>query len=238
MSQGEDETIRPGDDRETRPTLRRPVPAATAESYLSHGPSLVMVLVASAVTFLLGVRFYVDSMSGVPTLLWPLYADSPTAIALATLSAATLLPTLDRPLGATPVNRPLAYLHTLAFVWLVKYGLWVAVALNRRPALYFGFDANALYAYWGIIGSHLLFVGFAFAILHYGRTTRGALGLALGLLLANDLVDYGFGYHPPLRYEPGVVVPALTVALSVVAVGLAAWQFDRLASMAEASDAD
>ncbi|TQQ83291.1 DUF1405 domain-containing protein [Halonotius terrestris] len=216
------------DEPETTPTLRRPVPEATAESYLSHGPSLIMVLVANAVTFLLGVRFYVDTMPAVPTLLWPLYADSPTAIALATLSVATLLPILDRPLSETPVNRPLAYLHTLAFVWLVKYGLWVAIALNRRPSLYFGFDANALYAYWGIIGSHLLFVGFAFAILHYGRTTRGALGLALGLLLANDIVDYGFGYHPPLRYEPGVVVPTLTVVLSILAVGLAAWQFDRL----------
>jgi len=188
-----------------------------------------MLLVANAVAFLVGVRFYVDSMSGVPTLLWPLYADSPTAIALATLSLATLLPTLGRPLSETPINRPLAYLHTFAFVWLVKYGLWVVIALNRRVGLYIGFDADALYAYWGIIGTHLLFVALAFAILHYGRTTRGALGLSLGLLLANDIVDYGFGFYPPLRYEPGVVVPAATVALSVIAVALAAWQFDRLA---------
>ena len=213
---------------ETTPTLRRPVPKATAESYLSDGPSLVMLLVACGVAFLVGVRFYVDSMSGVPTVLWPLYADSPTAIALATLSLSTLLPTLDRPLSETPVNRPLALLHTLAFVWLVKYGLWVVVALNRRVGLYIGFDADALYTYWGIIGTHLLFVALAFAILHYGRTTRGALGLSLGLLLANDLVDYGFGFYPPLRYEPGVVVPTLTVALSVGVVALAAWQFDRL----------
>ena len=218
----------------TTPTRRRPVPRATAESYLSHGPSLVMTLVACGVTFLLGVRFYVDSMAAVPTLLWPLYTDSPTAIALAALSLSTLLPTLDRPLSETPSNRPLAYLHTFAFVWLIKYGLWVAIALNRHPALYFGFDATALYAYWGIIGSHLLFVAAGFAILHYGRTTRGALGVALGLLLANDIVDYGFGFHPPLRYEPGVVVPAATVTLSFLAVGLAAWQFDRLAAGGDA----
>jgi len=187
-----------------------------------------MLLVANAVAFLVGVRFYVDTMAAVPTLLWPLYADSPTAIALATLSLATLLPTLDRPLSETPINRPLAYLHTFAFVWLVKYGLWVVIALNRRVGLYIGFDADALYAYWGIIGTHLLFVVLAFAILHYGRTTRGALGLSLGLVLANDIVDYGFGFYPPLRYEPGVVVPAATVVLSFVAVAVAAWQFDRL----------
>lgn len=211
----------------TTPTSRRPVPEAAAESYLSHGPSLGMLLVTSAVAFLVGVRFYVDTMPAVSTLLWPLYADSPTAIALATMSLATLLPTLDRPLAETPVNRPLAYLHTLAYVWLIKYGLWVVIALNRRVELYIGIDANAFYAYWGIIGTHLLFVALAFAMLHYGRTTRGALGLSLGLLLINDIVDYGFGYHPPLRYEPGMVVPALTVALSVLVVALAAWQFDR-----------
>ena len=193
-----------------------------------------MLLVANAVAFLVVVRFYVDTMPAVPTLLWPLYADSPTAIALATLSLATLLPTLDRPLSETPINRPLAYLHTFAFVWLIKYGLWVVIALNRRVGLYIGVDADALYAYWGIIGTHLLFVALAFAILHYGRTTRGALSLSLGLLLANDIVDYGFGFYPPLRYEPGVVVPTLTVALSVGVVALAAWQFDRLEPPAKA----
>ena len=89
-----------------------------------------------------------------------------------------------------------------------------------------------------MVGAARLCVGLALAILVDGRTTRGALGMSLGLLLANDRVDCGFGYHPPLRYEPGVVVPALTVALSVVAVGLAAWQFDRLASADEADDTD
>lgn len=210
------------------PTLRRPLPYRYAEAYLSDGPSLVALLVVTSTAFLVGVRFYVDTMAGVPTLLWPLYTDSPTAIALVTLSVATLFPNLGRRLHEAPINRPLAYLHTLAFVWLVKYGLWTAVALNLRPGLYFGFDAGALYDYWFIIGTHLLFVVLAFAILHYGRTTRGALGVGLLLFLINDMVDYGFGLHPPLRYDPGWVLPAVTVGLSVGVVALAAWQFDPL----------
>jgi uncharacterized membrane protein YpjA len=212
------------------PTLRRPLPYRYAEAYLSHGPSLVARLVVTSTAFLVGVRFYVDTMPGVPTLLWPLYADSPTAIALVTLSLATLLPNLGRRLREVPTNRPLAYLHTLAFVWLVKYGLWTAVALNLRPGLYVGFGGSALYDYWFIIGTHLLFVVLAFAILHYGRTTRGALGLSILLLLVNDVVDYGIGLHPPLRYEPGWVLPAVTISLSVGVVALAAWQFDPLGS--------
>jgi len=219
-------TTRPAPKR--RPTLRRPVPEALAESYLSDGPSLGMLLVVTAVAFLVGIDFYVETLPSVPTLLWPLYADSPTAIALATCSLATLLPTLGRRLRETPTNRPLAYLHTLAFVWLVKYGLWTLLALNRRAGLYVGFDAAGLYDYWFIIGTHLLFVGLAFAILHYGRTTRGALALSAVLLVGNDVVDYAFGYHPPLRYEPGVVLPVLTVGLSIGVLALAWWQFDRL----------
>lgn len=211
-----------------RPTLRRPIPRRYAESYLSDPPSLVALLVVTSTAFLVGVRFYVETLPEVPTLLWPLYADSPTALALATLSLSTLLPNLGNRLSEAPINRPLAYLHTLAFVWLVKYGLWTAVALNLRADLYVGFDAAGVYDYWFIIGTHLLFVVLAFGILHYGRTTRGALGFSLIALLINDVVDYGFGYHPPLRYEPGLVLPVVTVGLSVGVIALAAWQFDRL----------
>ena len=214
-------------DLESRsPTLRRPLPYRYAEAYLSDGPSLVALLVATSTAFLVGVRFYVETMPGVATLLWPLYADSPTAIALVTLSLASLLPNLGSRLREAPTNRPLSYLHTLAFVWLVKYGLWTAIALNLRADRYVGFGPAALYDYWFIIGTHLLFVLLAFAILHYGRTTRGALWLSFFLLSVNDLIDYGIGLHPPLRYEPGAVLPTLTVALSVGVVALAAWQFD------------
>ncbi len=222
---GDQDTTPP---RDSQPTLRRPVPQQHAESYLSDGPSLVGLLVVTATAFLVGVRFYVETMPDVPTLVWPLYADSPTALALAMLSLATLLPNLGKPLSKAPANRPLAYLHTLAFVWLVKYGLWTAIALNRRADLYVGLGGEALYDYWFIIGTHLLFVVLAFGILHYGRTTRGALAVSLVALLINDVVDYGFGYHPPLRYEPGLFLPVVTAGLSVGVVVLAAVQFDRL----------
>ncbi|MEF8781362.1 MAG: DUF1405 domain-containing protein, partial [Haloferacaceae archaeon] len=98
--------------------------------------TLAWLLAVNAVAFLAGIRFYVETLTGVPTLLWPLYADSPTAIALATLALATLLPNLGRHPNRSPANRPLSYLHTFAFVWLVKFGLWTGVALTLRPELY------------------------------------------------------------------------------------------------------
>jgi uncharacterized membrane protein YpjA len=198
------------------------------EYYLGNAPSLSTLLAANGIAFLVGVSFYVHSdpaLADLPTLLYPLFGDSPTALALATLSLATLLPHLDgaRRVRDAPINTPLIYLHTFAFVWLVKYGLWTVVALNLRPGLY----AGALWDYWGIMLTHLLFVVEAFAISYYGRTTDRALKAALGALLLNDVFDYALGYHPPLRYDPGVALIVATLALSLGTVYVADRVFDR-----------
>jgi uncharacterized membrane protein YpjA len=134
----------------------------------------------------------------------------------------TLVPFLGRSLDAVPRTRVLAYLHTIAFVWLVKTGLWTVVALNLGFEAYF----PAVWAYFGIILTHLGFVAEAYLIPHYSVTTRGALATALVLALGNDVLDYGFGFYPPLRYDPGFALAAASVLLSVVAVGLAALAFD------------
>lgn len=214
------------------------IPDRWAQYYLGNPPSLVWLLFANVMGVLVGVRYYIETMPAVFTFAWPLYADSPTAVFLAALSIATLLPNLGRRLQDAPMNLPLAYLHTLAFVWLIKYGLWTALVLNLQFSAYY----PELWAYFGILITHLLFVGEAFLIPKYGATTRGALLLSLVLLLCNDFVDYWadgfFGcvlgnplgrcvLYPPLRVDPGVVLPLLTVALSVLSVALAAHSFDR-----------
>lgn len=199
------------------------VPERLTEYYLGNTASLVWLLVADALGFLVGVRYYVETMPAVPTFLWPLYGDSPTAMALFALSLATLLPNLGNRVADAPVNRPLAYLHTLAFASLVKYGLWTVVALNLHPELYVGFGLDALYSYWGILITHVAFVAAALLIPVYGATTRGALGLTAVFLFASDVFDYVFGYHPPVRYEPGLTLALATTALSVLALA-AAWR--------------
>lgn len=201
-----------------------PVPRRWARLYLMEAPNLVALLVVNAVAVLVGIRFYVAEMVTVSTALWPVFTDSPVALALAMLSLATLLPAVGGDLDDVPSNLPLAYLHTLAFVWLVKMGLWTALALGL------GFDSYypAPWDFFGIILTHLAFVGQAFLIPHYGRTTRGALGLALVFALVNDALDYGLGIHPPLRYGPGLALVAGTVVLSVGAVALAARSFPKL----------
>jgi uncharacterized membrane protein YpjA len=184
----------------------------------------VWLVLVNAVGVLVGVRYYVDTMPDVSTFLWPLYADSPTALFLMALSLVTLWPFLGESLDDVPANRPLAYLHTIALVWLVKMGVWTVVALNLGFDVYF----PALWAYFGIIVTHIGFVAEGLLVPHYGRTTRGALALALVLALANDLLDYGFGYYPPLRYDPGPALVVATVALSVLSVVVVARIMPRL----------
>ncbi len=201
-----------------------PIPRRWAELYLTEAPNLVALLLVNGVAVLVGIRFYVADMVDVTTWLWPLFTDSPVALLIAMFSLVTLVPALGSGLEEVPTNRVLSYLHTLAFVWLVKMGLWTALALGL------GFDHYypAPWDFFGIIITHLAFVGQAFLLPYYGRTTRGALAFALSLALVNDVLDYGFGLHPPLRYEPGMLLPAGTIVLSVAAVGLAASLFPRL----------
>jgi uncharacterized membrane protein YpjA len=208
-----------------------PIPRRTATYYLENAPSLSWLIFANVAAVLVGVHFYLPSLPNVDTLLWPLYADSPVAVGLMALSLATLLPTVGRSLDTIPYNRLLAYLHTLTFVWLVKTGLWTALALNLEVSLYFPDTWN----YFGVLLTHLLFIPEAYLIPHFGRTTSGALVTALVLALGNDLFDYGLwlagvgpAYHPPLRYEPGVGLVLGTVIVTILSVALAARAFPRL----------
>ncbi|WP_336024989.1 DUF1405 domain-containing protein [Halobellus salinisoli] len=213
-----------------RARLRRPFPERWVQYYLGNGASLGWLLVVDGAAFLLGVSFYVHSdpsLREISSLAYPLFGDSPTALALVTLSVATLLSHLGNEITEAPSNRLLALVHTLAFVWLLKYGLWTAIALNLRPDLYVGFTPALLWEYWGILLTHLFFLVHAAVIPYYGKTTREALVAALLLLLVNDAFDYGLGLYPPLRYEAGVLLAGITVALSFVVVGYAAWAFDR-----------
>ena len=211
------------------------VPREVATFYLTTPWTLGLLLVANALAFLVGVRYYVETMPAVATFAWPLYADSPTAIAFGALALAAVVPFAGRRLSDVPRTRLLGWLATLAVVWLVKMGLWTFVALNVplvRPDLpndlYVGFDADSLWAYWGILFTHAAFLAEAALVVHVGRTSRRALAVVGLAALANDLFDYGFvvglpfANYPPVRYDPGALLAAGSLATTAVALGVAA----------------
>lgn len=176
-----------------------------------------------------GIGYYAPTAGEVPVSLWPLYADSAVAVALGGAVLLRLVPTVRRGDRVTdaPASRGLAYLQTVAFVWLVQFGLWPLVSLNLALGDYIAAPDAWIY-YWGVLGTHLCFVGLALLFPAFGRTTRGALGLALALAVGNVALDYGAGYHPPLLYEPGPLLAGATLALGVGSVWLANRSFRRL----------
>ncbi|WP_394324734.1 MULTISPECIES: DUF1405 domain-containing protein [Halorubrum] len=211
------------------PRVRRRVRAALAEELLGAPRSFAAVCAFTLFMLGVGVAYYAPTAGTVPPALWPLYADSAVAVALGGGVLAAIAPTVRRgdPLAEAPASRGLAYLQTIAFVWLVQFGLWPLVSLNLAFAEYVAAPDAWIY-YWGVIGTHLLFVGLALLFPAFGRTTRGALATALALGVANVGLDYGLGYHPPLLYEPGAGLAAATLAIAVGAVALAARSFPRL----------
>jgi len=176
-----------------------------------------------------GIGYYAPTAGQVPVPLWPLYADSAVAVALGGIALLSLIPTVRRGKRVidVPTSRGLAYLQTVAFVWLVQFGLWPLVSLNLAFSRYVAAPDAWIY-YWGVLGTHLLFVGLALLFPAFGRTTRGALALSLALVVGNVALDYAVGYHPPLLYDPGPVLAGATLAIGVGAVWLANRSFRRL----------
>ena len=211
------------------PAVRSRLRAAVASELLGTPRSLGVVLALTGFMLVVGVDYYAGTFGDVPPVLWPLYADSAAAVALGLLSLSTLVPTVAGadPIGEAPTTRPLAYLHTLSFVWLVQFGLWPVVSLNLAFGAYITAPDAWIY-YWGVLGTHLCFVGLALLFPAFGRTTRGALATALALGVANVVVDYGLGHHPPLSYEPGPGLALATLGIAAFAVGLANHSFERL----------
>ena len=209
--------------------------AAIAEELLGTPRSLAAVCAFTAFMLAVGAWYYAPTADEVPVGLWPVYADSAAAVALGGAVLASVATTVRRGGSVTadaPTSRGLAYLQTIAFVWLVQFGVWPLVSLNLAFSEYVAASDAWLY-YWGVVGTHLLFVGLALLFPAFGRTTPGALATALALGVANVVVDYGFGYHPPLLYEPGAGLAVATLVIAVGSVALASRSFRRLGDDAD-----
>ena len=181
-----------------------------------------LLLVIDAVAIAVGVSFYAHSSPGLADVaVWwyPLFADSPVAVGLGALTVAVWLgrrgPTV-RP------SWPAALLSTLAVVWLVRMGVWTVGALAIGWRAYLGAEA-VLWAFWGILATHVLFLAHAALTASVGARRRGTLAVAAGALLVHDLVDYGLGFAPPLPYAPTPALIGMSLASSALALAVAWW---------------
>ena len=193
-----------------------------ARGHIDTPAQVGLLLVIDAVAIAVGVSFYAHSdpsLADVAVWWYPLFADSPVAVGLGALTVAVWLgrhgPTV-RP------SWPAALLSTLAVVWLVRMGVWTVGALAIGWRAYLGAEA-VLWAFWGILATHVLFLAHAALTASVGARRRGTLAVAAGALLVHDLVDYGLGLAPPLPYAPTPALVAMSLASSALALAVAWW---------------
>ncbi|WP_210425017.1 DUF1405 domain-containing protein [Halorussus halobius] len=111
-----------------------------------------------------------------PPVMWPLVPDSP----MATLFVAASL-------ALWKLGRNSEVVNALAFVGCLKLGLWTPFTLL---AFADGFSYNSVFMYNFLFWSHLGMVAEAFVLHRYSDFPVGAVFVAVGWYLLNDVVDY------------------------------------------------
>ena len=154
------------------PAYLAPLPARLETVTLRLVWVVVAVNLAGTV---FGFWYYRFQLGNTPLVMWPVVPDSPTVTLFMIAS-----------LVSWKVGRNRRWLHALAFVGNLKYGLWVVVVQ---------FTINDVLAagdpyYWFLVVGHLGMALQALVIHRYAEFTVPAVGAAVTWFGFNDVVDY------------------------------------------------
>ena len=143
-----------------------------------------------------GIWYYRFQLGNTPTVMWPVVPDSPLATLAMVLS-----------LVSWKLGRDRQWIHALAFVGNLKYGLWVVVV---QIAINDVFTSGDPY-HWFLLVGHLGMALQAFVIPRYARFTVPTVGVAAAWFGFNDVVDYFLpivGDYHHTYFGPHLVSPA------------------------------
>lgn len=158
-----------------------------------------------------GIMFYWAQLNETPWYLIPLVPDSPTGPFLMVLVFA---------LWWFRGHRRSPTLELLAFVSLLKYGVWTVLVFWLYRADFFAPDRAALTQ--TLLALHIAEAVEAGVLLKGMRLPRAPFAALAALWLAlGDFSDYVLGTHPrlPQGIDPALgtqVVPSMTVALTII----------------------
>ena len=181
-------------ERDSVPWYVAPLPKPLEDLGLRLAWLIVAVNLAGTA---FGFWYYRGQFAATNPLALPFVPDSPVATLFIALS-----------LMAFKLDWDVDWLHALAFVGLLKLGLWtpfVQVVINGQG----GVD---LWLYQFLIWSHLAMALEAFLIHRYATFSVRAVAVAVGWYLLNDIVDYfvplfGDLHHTYIRAEFVAGVP-------------------------------
>ncbi|OQP05908.1 hypothetical protein B1690_10565 [Geobacillus sp. 46C-IIa] len=173
-------------------------------------PVIWLLLLVNAAGTVYGYYWYRYQLAETPPLFLPFVPDSPTASLFFLIV-----------LGAWLLGRSAPLFEALAFVTLVKYGIW-AVVMN---VLVWRATGTLDWAGWLLVVSHgaMAVEGVLYAPLYRFRSVH--LALAAVWTLHNDVIDYVFGmmprYHMLADYADQIGY--FTFWLSIASIAVAYW---------------
>lgn len=159
-------------DTDNLPVYLSPLPTQIETFVLRFSWAVIIINTAGSI---FGFWYYRFQLLNTSLVMWPVVPDSPIATILMVASV------LSWRFGQ---NRH--WIHALAFVGNLKYGLWVvAVQIFINDVLM----SQNLY-YWFLLISHFGMGLQAFVIYRYAKFTVPAVGIATSWFGFNDIVDY------------------------------------------------
>lgn len=166
---------------------------------------LILLLICNLAGTIYGYDWYTRQLYITPRFFKPFVPDSPTASLFLCLSIIIML-----------LNRHSAIINALAFVTLIKYGIW-AIIMNIFMFLEHGevtINGIMLIVSHGIMALEAIYFYPRFKV-----TTMGFL-IALVWVLINDIIDYGFGQIPYYDFIAShtIQIGVLSVCLSSIAL--------------------
>ncbi|MCS4485453.1 DUF1405 domain-containing protein [Staphylococcus americanisciuri] len=184
------------------------------QTLLYHRPFLYLLLAANVLGTIYGYIWYAPQLVQTPWYFWPFVPDSPTATLFLSLSLLLWL-----------LNKHSAVIDTLAFVTLIKYGLW-AVIMNF---MLFQVDHTVYLTGIMLIMSHGIMAFQALLFLPRFCFTFMSFAVTIVWVTHNDVIDYAFHQYPVYgsltSYES--FIGYIAFWLSMLAILIVLWQIKQ-----------
>ncbi|MFO3689396.1 DUF1405 domain-containing protein [Staphylococcus felis] len=142
---------------------------------------LIFLFICNLLGTLYGYYWYAPQLSQSLWYFWPFIPDSPTATLFLVIAIFLFL-----------INKRSSFFETLAFVTLLKYGIW-AVLMN---IFMFYTDQTIYLSGLILIFSHMIMAIQSFLFLPRFKFTMMSIVLTVIWVFHNDVIDYVFHQYP------------------------------------------
>lgn len=185
-------------------------------AWLMYRPFLLLLFIINLAGTIYGYIWYGWQLAITEPKFLIFVPDSPTASLFFTLV-----------LGLWLFGKRSGVIEALAFVTLIKYGLW-AVVMNLLTLVETG---SIGWVGWMLVGSHFAMALQAVLYIEHYRFGWGAVAIAAVWTLHNDVIDYVFGqmpiYHSLSSYSAQIGYFTFWLSIACIAAAFSVTRFNK-----------